>query len=195
MSDIFKFIGDWVERESEEGLDAAVWERFGCERTVLVADMAGFTISTRERGVVHYLRLIQRMREIGADLLEIHCGRLVRFEADNLFAVFGSPDAALRFSAEFVRRCEENNLSQPRESRIHISVGIDQGDILLSEDDFFGEAVNMASKLGEDLARSREILTTQRVVEMTTGMGIEFEEVGSHDFAGEPEATFRMILP
>ena len=193
MSDIFKFIGDWVEREGEAELDAAVWEAFGCERTVLVADMAGFTTSTRERGIVHYLRLIQRMRRLGAELLEAHCGRLVRFEADNLFAVFGAPDAALRFSEEFVARCEASNQSQPPESQIHISLGIDHGRILLREDDFFGDAVNMASKLGEDLARSREILVTRAVAEMTADAGFRFNEVGSQEFAGTPERVFELV--
>ena len=193
MSDIFRFIGEWLEREGEAGLDDAVWERFGCERTVLVADMAGFTISTRERGIVHYLRLIQRMRQIGGELLQEHGGELVRFEADNLFAVFDGPRAGLSFATAFVARCEEDNRPRPAEEQIHISMGIDHGEILLREDDFFGGAVNLASKLGEDLARSREILLTRTVVEMA-GAEFTFREVGSQDFAGLPEPVYELVL-
>ncbi|MFT4546088.1 MAG: adenylate cyclase [Pseudoalteromonas tetraodonis] len=193
MSDIFQFIGERIENEGEQGLDEAVWERFGCERTVLVADMAGFTITTRKHGIVHYLQLIERMRVTASSLLNSLGGQLVRFEADNLFAVFQNPVAALEFANAFVQLCEEDNQSRPRESQIHLSIGIDHGEILLHEDDFFGAAVNMASKLGEDLAQPREILTTQRVVEMTAGSGIELEKVGAHDFSGKAEATFRMV--
>ena len=81
-------------------MDAAVWERFGCERSVLVVDMEGFTASTREQGIVHYLRLIQRMQEISAPMLDRHGGQLVRFEADNLFAVFEAPERALAMMVE-----------------------------------------------------------------------------------------------
>ena len=196
MSQIFQFIGEWTEAHcgAEEGLDAAVWERFGCERTVVIVDMEGFTASTRRMGIVHYLRLIQRMQAFSEPLLEHHGGRLVRFEADNLFAVFPEPAAALAMVSELIGALEEDNVARDKADQVHVAAGIDHGRILLDEADFFGDAVNLASKLGEDLGRAREVLVTSTVREMTAGAAFEFREVGSHEFAGEPEPVFQLEL-
>ena len=156
--------------------------------------MEGFTALTRERGIVHYLRLIQRMQTISVPLLEAHGGQLVRFEADNLFAVFPQPGKALTMMAELIRVCEEDNRDRQADDQVHVSAGLDHGAILLDESDFFGAPVNMASKLGEDLARSRDVLATQVVVDRLEGAGFCFKEVGQHEFAGTPEPTFRLEL-
>lgn len=196
MSAIFKFIGEWTAANPglEAGLEAALWDRFGCEQTVLVVDMEGFTTSTRERGIVHYLRLIQRMQATAEPLLIRHGGRLVRFEADNLFAVFPEPNQAVAMMQALINQLEDDNRRRARSDQVHVSAGIDHGKILLAEADFFGDAVNMASKLGEDLARSQEVLVTAAVREMTARPGMEFTEFGSHEFAGTPEPVFLLAL-
>ncbi|MGI9243750.1 MAG: adenylate/guanylate cyclase domain-containing protein [Verrucomicrobiales bacterium] len=196
MSEILKFIGEWTAARGgvEAGLDTAVWDRFGCERTVLVVDMEGFTASTREMGIVHYLRLIQRMQEFSAPMLDRHGGQLVRYEADNLFAVFGAPEGALAMMVELVGMLEQDNQSRSEEDQVHVSAGIDHGKILLDDDDFFGDAVNLASKLGEDLARSREVLVTEEISGLAAGDRFVFHEVGSHEFTGASEPVFKLEL-
>ena len=54
-----------------------------------------------------------------------------------------------------------------RRSDIHIACGIDQGEILVVESylEFWGNAVNRASKLGEDLAAPGEIPMTREVAD------------------------------
>ena len=50
---------------------------------------------------------------------------------------------------------------------IHISCGIDYGKILVvGHKDCFGDPVNRASKMGEDLANSGEILITKEAMQM-----------------------------
>ena len=52
---------------------------------------------------------------------------------------------------------------------MYISIGIDYGRLLLiGEVEFFGDPVNTASKLGEDLAARSEILLTQRAMDQVT---------------------------
>jgi len=196
MSAIFQFISDWTGARggSEEGLDAAVWDRFGCDRTVLVVDMEGFTASTGERGIVHYLRLIERMQTVATPLLDAHGGQLVRFEADNLFAVFAHPQHALEMMLELISTLAADNRPRARADQVHVSAGIDHGALLLDEADFFGDPVNMASKLGEDTARAKEVLTTKRVTEMLDAKRFAFKELAEHDFAGAAEPAFRLVL-
>ena len=50
-----------------------------------------------------------------------------------------------------------------------LSVGIDYGEVLLiGESDYYGDPVNTASKLGEDLAVRGETLVTERALYHTT---------------------------
>ena len=60
----------------------------------------------------------------------------------------------------------ESNEHYPIAEQIYLSVGIDYGRLLLIDgEDYFGDPVNTASKLGEDLAIKAETLVTQRTIE------------------------------
>jgi class 3 adenylate cyclase len=52
------------------------------------------------------------------------------------------------------------NRARPEDERFHFSYGIGYGEVLDLEDDVFGLEVNLASKLGEDLARPGQVLLT-----------------------------------
>ena len=62
-----------------------------------------------------------------------------------------------------------NEPPSPPEEQITIAIGIDHGDLLLiDEADFFGDPVNTACKLGEDVAAEGETLVTARAFELCT---------------------------
>ena len=95
-----------------------------------------------------------------------HNGLLLKCDADNCYAFFENTDDAIRASfdinAELFRHNDEFSLSE----QIYLSVGIDFGRVLLVGDvEFFGDPVNTASKLGEDLAIKAETLVTKRAME------------------------------
>lgn len=83
-----------------------------------------------------------------------------RATTDNCFAVFPNPDCALAASREIAREMQTANLVTDDESDIHVSIGIGHGPILLFCDDMYGNEMNLASKLGEDVAERGEILLT-----------------------------------
>jgi adenylate cyclase len=148
--------------DHREAIESEIWNRFGTERSVLIWDMSGFSLLTRRHGIVHYLSMVRRMQEITQPIVAEHQGVMVKFEADNGFAVFPEPEhaikSALKMNAAFVLE----NANHAEEFDIRVSCGIDHGRILLINGrDFFGEAVNIACKLGEDLAGPGEILVSQ----------------------------------
>lgn len=155
------------ESDRRIAIEEEIWTQFGTERTVLVWDMAGFSLLTRRHGIVHYLSMVRRMQETTRSIVHEHRGSIVKFEADNGFAVFPDPrsgiDAAIAMNAAFDR---ENSL-HPESCAIRVSCGLDHGRILLMEgQDFFGDAVNIACKLGEDLAGPGEILVTRGAIDL-----------------------------
>lgn len=148
-------------------IEADIWRQYGAERTVLVLDMSGFSLLTRRHGVVHYLSMVRRMHDTVRPLVHEFGGAVVKFEADNAFAVFPGPDAAVRAASAIHAAVATENADYAAEFGIQLSSGIDHGRILLIEgQDFFGDAVNVASKLGEDLAQAGEILVSQAAIDL-----------------------------
>lgn len=168
-----KFLADLLRRRSQVALDAStdaarrlqeidrrIRARFERTVAVFVLDMAGFARLTVLRGIVHYLMLIRRMQDTCVPVLQRHRGRLVKTEADNLFAWFPSVRQAVAASLEMLDRLSEVNASTDDESDVQISIGIGWGPTLVLGHDMWGSEFNFASKLGEDLAGAGEILLT-----------------------------------
>ena len=193
MSLLFERLAGHDGRADDAGLAESLWDEFGCVRTVLVLDMAGFTRTSREHGVVYYLTLIEKMRRYTAPLVIQAGGRAVKYEADNLFAVFPDPEAGMNFLANAYAVMDEANVGRDTSEQIHICAGLDHGRILLDEKDFFGDPVNVASKLGEDLARRGEVLISETVNEALSAGHFRFEEVGNHGLYGSTATVHRWV--
>jgi class 3 adenylate cyclase len=162
----FSELRDATEIEATRHL---IWDKFGVEGAVFISDMASFSSTSRKIGVCHFLNLIYRARQIIAPLIAKNGGLLLKCDADNCYAFFEHTDDAIRASfdinAELFRHNDEFGLTE----QIYLSVGIDYGRVLLIGDkEFFGDPVNTASKLGEDLAIKAETLVTKRALEHAT---------------------------
>lgn len=149
-----------------ESIRESIWERFGTEGTVFISDMASFSSTSRKIGVLHFLKMIHRARQIIAPIIEANNGMLLKCDADNCYAFFKKTDDAIQASFDVNRALFKANDAFGIGEQIYLSVGIDHGRILLVGDiDFYGDPVNTASKLGEDLAVREEVLVTRRAIE------------------------------
>lgn len=148
--------------EGRRKVESLLWQEFGSEQVVFVLDMSGFSLITRKYGIIHYLSMVRRMQLISEPIIRSYNGSLIKYEADNCFAVFPDAAAAVHAAIALQLAFESSNLITPDEFDVHISCGIDYGRILIvGSEDCFGDAVNRASKLGEDVADSGEILITR----------------------------------
>ena len=138
--------------------------RAAFERTVavLVLDMVGFSRLTVEYGIIHYLAMIHQMEEAARPAVTGNGGVVVKQEADNLYAIFEDPSHALESALDIFRAFDAVNSVVPPDRDIFGSIGIGYGETLVIDGkDMFGSEVNIACKLGEDLAEQSEILLTQ----------------------------------
>jgi class 3 adenylate cyclase len=151
-----------INRPVEEASITQEIERaFTQRRAVMVLDMSGFSRVTQRYGIVAFLVMIMKMRGLSEPIIEAHNGDLVKAEGDNLFCLFPDVDDALGASLEIMAGLAQLNLHQPPDRQLYASIGIGYGDVLVLEHaDMFGDEVNKASKLGEDIARAGEILLT-----------------------------------
>ena len=148
-------------------IEEVLWSEYGAEYAVFVLDMSGFSMLTRKHGIVHYLSMVRRMQLTTEPIVKSYRGIMIKYEADNCFAVFPDPLSAVNAAIAMQHAFTAENLLTPDDLDIHISCGIDYGKILIiGHEDCFGEPVNRASKIGEDLAAAGEILVTKEAMEM-----------------------------
>ena len=143
---------------------------------ILAADVAGYSrlMGADEEGTL--ARLTAHRRELFDPAIAKHRGRIVKTTGDGLLAEFASVVDAVRCAAEVqAGMAERNSAASPR---IDFRIGINVGDIVMQDDDIFGDGVNIAARL-EGIADPGGICVSQRVQEDAAGKtGMTFEDMG-----------------
>lgn len=146
-------------------MEAQIWADYGVEKAVLALDMSHFSLFVRRNGILAYLGLIREMQLLAGPLVEASSGHVVKCEADNLMALFDAPIQAIE-AAVAIHHALEQRAARTNDRTLEVSIGIDFGRILwIRGADCFGDSVNLAYKLGEDLAHGGEVLVTDRARE------------------------------
>ena len=155
------------EIDARKKIEETLWADYGAEYAVFVLDMSGFSMLTRKHGIVHYLSMVRRMQLTTEPIVKSYGGIMIKYEADNCFALFPDPLSAVNAAISMQHAFTSENLLTSDDLDIHISCGIDYGKILIiGHEDCFGEPVNRASKIGEDLAAAGEIFVTKEAMGM-----------------------------
>ena len=144
-------------------IDREIWAQFGETHAVWVLDMCGFSRLTMRYGITHFLAMIHRLQSLVRPIIARQRGRVVKMEADNVFAVFERVEDAVGAAREVQEQLATANVFLPDDWDLHASIGIGYGELLMiaDDDDFYGNELNLASKLGEDIAEAGEILLTE----------------------------------
>ena len=161
---------------------------------ILAADVAGYSrlIGADEEGTLARLRS-HRAAAIDPKIAE-HKGRIVKTTGDGLLVEFASVIDALRCATELQTAMGEKNATAPPDNRIEFRIGIHQGDIVVEDDDIFGDGVNIAARL-ESLAEPGGICVSARVQEDAAGkLDLVFEDVGEQELKNiaRPIRVFRV---
>jgi adenylate cyclase len=128
-------------------IDQQLRDAFERKVAILVLDMCGFSRLTVQYGIIHYLAMIHQMDEAARPAVMANGGTVIKQEADNLYAIFEDPARALDSALDIFRAFD--------------AINIGYGETLVIDgQDIFGSEVNIACKLGEDLACKSEILLT-----------------------------------
>lgn len=162
---------DLLALQSGELSEAAFRDRHLWTRAILVLDMTDFTTAAISAGDLNSLLRILDAQKVCIPVLEEHGAQLIHCFADDIFAVFAGPDAALDAAIEIQRRLACFNASaQASDNPTEACIGIGYGEVLrIGPDEAQGAEMNKASKLGEDTARARDILLTEQAHAALTG--------------------------
>ncbi len=161
---------------ADNAVDEEIWERFGKVRALFVLDTSGFSRRTRSEGIVHFLSLIQDLRQRLGPILESHGVESYWFVADNAIAVFPDAESAVRAAVAVQRNVRIVNAGRNEVDRLEVCIGLGYGKVLvIGHEDVYGDEMNLASKLGEDVAGPGQILLTEAALEASSGLleGVE----------------------
>ena len=146
---------------------------------ILAADVVGYSrlMGRDESGTVARLRAIRKQQLV--PLLARCGGRIVKLTGDGVLVEFPSAVDALSAAIELQQVISEEALEQPKDRAILFRMGLHLGDLIVEDDDLFGDGVNVAARL-EGEAPPGGILVSRTVHEAVVGrMKARFEDLGS----------------
>jgi adenylate cyclase len=135
---------------------------------ILAADVAGYSrlMGVDEEGVLAQLKAVRKL--VLEPSIAAHRGRIVKTTGDGALVEFVSAVDAARCAVDVQRSMAEQNATVPPVKRIEFRIGIHVGDIMIDENDIFGDGVNIAARL-EGVAEPGGIIVSARVYEDATG--------------------------
>lgn len=160
---------------------------------ILAADVAGYSrlMGADEEGTLARLKEIRRT--LVDPRIAAHRGRIVKTTGDGLLVEFASALAAMRCALEVQRAMAEQNGATPEAGRIAFRIGIHVGDIIIDDDDIFGDGVNIAARL-EGISEPGGVCISddaQRQIRAKIDIGLEDMGLQALKNIAEPMRTWR----
>jgi adenylate cyclase len=106
---------------------------------IMFTDIVGYT-TLMGKDEQHAFALLHDNRELQKPVIESFNGRWVKEMGDGVLSTFNSVSDAVLAAIEIQERCALNNSFQLR-------IGIHHGEVVVEENDVFGDAVNIAARL------------------------------------------------
>jgi adenylate cyclase len=135
---------------------------------ILAADVAGYSrlMGNDEEGTLAALKACRS--ELIDPKLHEHRGRVVKTTGDGALVEFASAVDAVRCAIEIQRAMAERNVAIPEDRRIEFRIGINVGDVIIDEDDMYGDGVNIAARV-ETLARPGAVCLSDNAYQQIKG--------------------------
>ena len=117
-------------------------------------------------------------RAVVDELITDHRGRIANTAGDSVLAEFASVLDAVRCAIEIQAALGRANESEPKGRRMRFRIGVNVGDVMVKDDDIFGNGVNVAARL-EGLVKGGEICVSRGVHDhLRHRNGMAFEDLG-----------------
>lgn len=146
---------------------------------ILFADVAGYSRLMRADEEQTFTDLRAHLAELVAPVVERFHGRIVKTVGDGVMVEFGSAVEAMRSAVELQRGMVERNADLPANRRQTFRIGLHLGDVILSDQDVFGDTVNVAARL-QALAEPGSIVLSRSVYEQVRDkLSLPFRDLGA----------------
>ena len=171
----------------------------GVERrlaAILAADVVGYSRLMEADEAGTHARLKALRKALIEPAIARHKGRIVKLTGDGALVEFPSAVGAVLAAAEIQRAVAGHESDRPAEERIAFRIGINLGDVIIEDDDIYGDGVNVAARL-EGLAEPGGICISRTVYNQVKGkVDFGFAPAGEHRIKNisEPVTVYRALL-
>src|SRR5512136_1207334 len=162
---------------------------------ILSADVKGYSRLMGE-DEVGTIRTLNIYKEVMANLIQQHYGRVVDAPGDNVLAEFASVVDTVQCAVEIQKELKTRNADLPENRRMEFRIGVNLGDVVEDGEQILGDGVNIAARL-ESLSEAGGICIS----------GTAFDQVGNklelgYEYLGEqtvkniekPVRVYRVLM-
>ena len=135
---------------------------------ILATDVVGYSrlMGSDEEGTLAALKAL-RQSHIDPKIAE-HRGRIVKTTGDGALVEFASTVDAVRCAIDIQRGMPALNADRSPDKKIEFRIGINVGDIIVEDNDIFGDGVNIAARL-ESICQAGGICISDVVQQQVNG--------------------------
>jgi adenylate cyclase len=162
---------------------------------ILCADVKSYA-RLMESDEARTVGTLRQYRAAMDGLIGRHEGRTVNTWGDAVIAEFASVVEAVQCAIEIQRELAARNNAVPEAEQMWFRIGINLGDVMVENDDLYGEGVNIAARL-QELAEPGGILISAPVYDLVRNkLSVGFENLGQQAVRNvtEPVTSYRVVL-
>jgi len=163
---------------------------------VMYTDMVGYT-ALGQRNETLSLALVEEQRKLIRPILARHDGREVKTMGDAFLVEFPNATDSIRCAYDIQRAIREFNLALVSDKRIHLRIGIHLGEVVESQGDISGDAVNVASRI-YPLAEDGGVCLTRHVYDQVSNKTeLKMASIGVRPLknVNTPIEVYKMEMP
>ena len=162
----------------------------------MFTDMVGYTALGQMNESLS-LALVEEQRKLIRPILTRHNGIEIKTIGDAFLVEFPNAVDAVRCAYDIQRAIKEFNLSLESDKRIHLRIGVHVGEVVESQGDISGDAVNVASRI-EPLAEDGGVCLTSQVYDhVKSKLDLRLTSLGVRTLknVAEPVGIYKMVMP
>ncbi len=154
--------------------------------TVLFIDLVEYTHRTTQLNREEFSRLHDTFDNLAKPVLKQFSGTIIKKIGDAFLVTFESPTNAVLCGKKLQEKFEEYNEQHGQEQPLQIRVGIDSGEVLVRDNDVYGDPVNIAARV-EGITDPGQVYFTESVFNSMNKNEISSVALGPHQLKGIPE--------
>ena len=145
---------------------------------IMAADVVGYSRLMGGNEVGTLTALKQHRAEMIDPAIANFQGRIVKLTGDGMLVEFPSVVSAVECACTVQREMRDRNTDIPEDRRIEFRIGVNLGDVIVDDDDIFGDGVNVASRL-EGVAKPGGVAVSSSVRDnVGNKLDLVFEDMG-----------------
>lgn len=145
---------------------------------ILAADVVGYSrlMGLDESGTLAAIKAWDR--EILKPALAQHSGRMVKLMGDGVLAEFASAVDAVECAIAMQKAMAIQNEPRPEDRKLNLRMGINLGDVIVEDDDLYGDGVNLAARLEAFAEPGGICVSDDAYRQVRDKLDVEFEDLG-----------------